>query len=334
MIAATKVTTASTRASVPRAATLLLVDAGPFDPRADGSGLAEVGPLQLAWEAFGRRSDPTILLVMGLGSQMVYWDVDWCRSLADRGYYVIRYDHRDIGLSTKLDELGVPSIPKLAALYRVGLPVTAPYLLDALADDAVGLLDALGRKAPAHVIGVSMGGMIAQLVAIRHPDRVASLCSWMSTSGERRHFRPKWRATAALLKAPPRDPDAWAEHIVSVYRAIGSPRPLFDEADMRTRARQAIARSRKRAGFARHLAAIFASPARTHRLRSLQVPTLVLHGTADPLVPMVGGKDTAKAIEGARLYLFEGVGHDMPRATWPRARELVLGNIDRATWDG
>jgi pimeloyl-ACP methyl ester carboxylesterase len=305
-----------------------------IDPAADDGGAAIVGDLQISWEAFGRRVDPTVLLVMGLGSQLVYWDVDWCRRLADRGYYVIRYDHRDIGCSSKLDELGVPDLPRLMVRHRLGLSVTAPYSLDALADDAAGLLTALERPGRAHLVGVSMGGMVAQLVALRHGAQVASLCSWMSTPGERADFRPKWRAAAALLRTPPRDPEGWAEHIVGVYRAIGSPGELFDAEDMRRRAREAIARSRSRVGFARHLAAILASPSRTRALGGLSIPTLVLHGDQDPLVRPAAGRATAAAVPGSELVVFDGVGHDMPRAIWPRALDAIEANLRRAGRDG
>jgi pimeloyl-ACP methyl ester carboxylesterase len=299
-------------------------------PRAEptAAGRAKVGALEIAWETFGRDGDPVLLLVMGLGSQMVWWDADFCASLAARGFRVVRYDHRDIGLSSPLDELGVPRVDRLAVRQQLGLPVAAPYALDDMADDALGLLDALGART-AHVVGASMGGMIAQLLALRAPDRVESLCSWMSTPGCRQYSLPRLRAGLVLFRRPPPDLDGWTEFIVQAQRVIGSPAPLFDEHDVRVRAREALSRSRRRTGYARHLAAILAAPSRKASLAKLRMPALVLHGDRDPLVRPAAGKATAAAIPGARLEILRGVGHDIPRAIWPRVLDAIEGNASR-----
>lgn len=295
------------------------------------AGRAQVGELELAWEAFGERGRPTILLVMGLGSQMVWWDADFCARLAARGFSVVRFDHRDIGWSTKLDHLGVPRVDRLAVRHQLGLPLAAPpYTLHEMAADAFGLLDALGIER-AHVVGASMGGMIAQLMALSSPGRVRSLCSWMSTPGCRRYATPRVRAALVLLRRPPRDVDGWVASIVEAQRAIGSPAPLFDELDVRRRAYAALQRSQSRAGYARHLAAILSAPSRRAALQQLGMPTLVLHGDRDPLIRPAAGRATAAAIPGARLLMLRGVGHDIPRATWPRVLDALEANARRAS---
>ena len=289
-----------------------------------------MGALEIAWEAFGDPGDPLVLLVMGLGSQMVWWDAELCAHIAARGFRVVRYDHRDIGLSSPLDELGVPRIDRLALRHRLGLAVASPYTLDDMAGDALGLLDAL-EAGSAHVVGASMGGMIAQLLAMRAPDRVRSLCSWMSTPGCRKYAMPRLRAGLLLFRRPPPDLPGWTEHIVQAQRVIGSPAPLFDEADVRRRAQEALARSRRRAGYARHLAAILAAPSRREALGRLRMPSLVIHGDRDPLVRPAAGKATAAAIPGARLEMLRGVGHDIPRAIWTRVIDAIEGNARMAS---
>lgn len=308
----------------------MLGDVSTDRPRAEPSaaGRAKVGPLEIAWESFGDPDAPPLLLVMGLGSQMVWWDADFCAAVAARGFRVVRYDHRDIGLSTALDELGVPQLGRLAVRQQLGLSVASPYTLEDMADDALGLLDALSVES-AHVVGASMGGMIAQLVALRAPERVRSLCSWMSTPGCRKYSLPRLRAGVQLFRRPPPDLPGWIEHIVQAQRVIGSPAPLFDEAAVRRRATEALSRSRRRAGYARHLAAILAAPSRRQALSQLRMPTLVLHGDRDPLVLPAAGRATAAAVPGARLEVLRGVGHDMPRAIWPRAIAAIEANARR-----
>jgi pimeloyl-ACP methyl ester carboxylesterase len=254
---------------------------------------ARVGELDIAYQTLGDPSDPPLLLVMGLGMHLIHWDLDLCRHLADRGFHVIRYDNRDAGRSTKI-HAPVPNLMRAMA----GLPIDAPYLLGDMADDAFGLLDQLGIER-AHVVGVSMGGMIGQEMAIRRPDRVLSLASLMSTTGERRHGRPKLRLWSLFVHRAPHRRDDYVEYFVRVFRMIGSPGFPADEARLRELAAATYDRGHHPAGTGRQLAAIMASGDRTDQLRRLRVPTVVIHGTDDPLVPYRGGLATAGAIPDA-----------------------------------
>ncbi len=262
---------------------------------------------------------------MGLGTQLIHWDLELCELFAERGFYVIRFDNRDAGRSTYIDA-PVPNIRRAMA----GLKIDAPYLLDDMADDAFGLLDHLGIEA-AHVAGASMGGMIAQTMAIRRPERVLSLTSIMSTTGERRAGRPKLRVWGVLLRRAPRDKDAAVEYFVRVFRMIGSKGFPADEDRIRAHAAEAYDRGHSPAGTGRQLAAIMASGDRTDRLRGLQVPTLVFHGRDDPLIPFRGGRATADAIPGARLIGIPGMGHDLPRQVWPQLVDAVAETAARAS---
>ena len=292
-------------------------------PRVHANGI------ELEYESFGADSDPVVLLVMGLGCQMVHWDDEFCARIAEQGFRVVRFDNRDIGLSTKLRDHGVPDVARLSAMKLMGLRVKAPYGLEDMADDALGLLEALSVDA-AHVLGVSLGGMVAQQMALRQPDRVRSLCSWMSTTGEA-YYRPTWKAAKAMMAKAPDEVPERIEHTVSVMRVIGSPPPLFDEDGVRQRASRALSRNKERAGFARQYAAVLAAKPRTKALAQLAgVPTLVLHGEHDPLVPLAAGRATARAIAGARLHTFAGVGHDMPRPIWREAIGHFVANTERA----
>ena len=237
---------------------------------------------------------------------------------------MIRFDNRDSGRSSQIDA-PVPNIMRAMA----GLRIDAPYLLDDLADDAFGLLDHLGIER-SHVAGASMGGMIAQAMAIQRPERVLSLTSIMSTTGERRAGRPKLRVWGVLTRQAPRQKDAYVEHFVRVLRLIGSKGFPFDEERVRKLAAATYERGHHPAGTARQLAAILASGDRTERLRGLRVPTTVLHGRADPLVPFRGGRATARAIPGARLIAIPGMGHDLPREVWPRLVDAVAETAARA----
>lgn len=255
-----------------------------------------------------------LLLIMGLGAQLVYWPDEFCRLLADRGFRVIRFDNRDVGRSTWLRGVRVPPIGATLLRSSLGLPVASAYTLHDMADDAVGVLDALGIER-AHLVGASMGGMIAQAAAIRHPGRVASLTSIMSTTGERRYRWAHPRALRALLAPAPRSRSEAVARQVAIFRAIGSPGYPSDEALLADMAARAYDRGHHPAGFVRQLSAILASPSRAALLRRLDVPALVVHGTHDPLVPVGGGRATARALRG-RLLLFDGMGHDLPRALW------------------
>ncbi|MGH3648323.1 MAG: alpha/beta fold hydrolase [Micromonosporaceae bacterium] len=273
-----------------------------------------VNGIELCYETFGDPDHEPLLLIMGLGAQMIWWADELCALLADREFHVIRYDNRDCGRSTAMH--GRVSLPAAYLRRR------APYALEDLAGDAAGLLETLGAG-PAHVVGCSMGGMIAQLLAIRHPERVRSLTSIMSTTGNRLVGRPSTRGAAALLSAPPTERGAYIEHLVRTFRAIGSPGYPFEAERMRDRAARTFDRGVNRAGTARQLAACLAAPDRTRQLRQVRVPTAVIHGAADPLVQLSGGIATGRAVPGAELHVIRGMGHDLPSALWPRYADII-----------
>lgn len=283
-----------------------------------------VGEVELCYESMGEGTP--LLLVMGIGVQLVFWPEDLCRALAERGFRVIRFDNRDVGQSSRMDHLGVPDVRRQLLRWSLGLPVRAPYRLDAMADDAAGLLTELGVER-AHVMGASMGGMIAQLLAIRHPTRVASLTSIMSHPGDRWSGLPRPRALQALLRPPPRTREATQASWVEFFRVVGSPGFPFDEAGIRERAGVHFDRGASPRGVARQFTAILAAGDRRPALRELEIPALVVHGTHDPLVQLRGGERTAKALRRAELLRIDGMGHDLPRAMWPQ----LLDAVERVT---
>ncbi len=284
------------------------------------------GGMQIAYDAFGDPGDPTLLLVMGLGMQMLGWDEDFCELLAAEGFRVIRFDNRDVGLSTKLREQGRPN--GLAGAF--GLGGGAPYVLADMAADAAGLLDHLEVDA-AHVVGASMGGMIAQTLAARHRERVLSLCSIMSGPGGRRAATmPRMSVIGTLLSRPPREREAYATHVAKLFERIGSPDYETDMERLRRRALLSYDRCFHPAGAARQLAAIIASGDRTPEIRTITAPTLAIHGKADKLLPAAGSEALAEAIPAARLELFDGMGHDLPHQLWPRFVAAIAANAARA----
>jgi pimeloyl-ACP methyl ester carboxylesterase len=286
---------------------------------------ARVGELELVYETIGDPGGEPLLLVMGLGMQLIHWDRELCELFAERGFHVIRFDNRDAGLSTKVNA-PVPNVLRLMA----GLPARVPYRLDDMAEDTFGLLDQLGIER-AHVVGTSMGGMIAQTMAIRRPERVLSLASMLSTTGDRRVGTPKLRVWSVLTRrAPAAGRDAYVEYFLRVFRMIGSPAYPPDEARTRELAAATYDRCHDPAGTARQLGAILASGSRTAALRKLAVPTVVIHGEADPLVPLRAGIATARAIPGAELVRIPGMGHDLPRQLWPTYVDAIARNADRA----
>ena len=293
--------------------------------QSSGIRRARVGDLDLAYETFGNAGDPPVVLVMGLATQMIGWPDDFCAGLAARGHFVVRFDNRDIGLSTHLDSAGAADV--LAVLG--GDTSSVPYALADLADDTVGLLDALGLGA-VHVVGASMGGMIAQLVALRHPGRVRSLTSIMSTTGDPTVGGPSEAALAVLLAPPATDREGALQRVVDTYRVIGSPGFEFDESSVRDRAGLSFDRAYDPAGVARQLGAVLTTPDRTHDLKAVSAPTLVIHGSEDALVNVSGGRATAAAVPGAELLVVDGMGHDLPREVWPEITDRVCALIDRA----
>lgn len=279
---------------------------------------ARANGIDLYYETFGEPTDPPILLVMGLGAQLILWEEGFCRGLVDRGFFVVRYDNRDVGLSTKIEGGPPPDVQKALA----GDFSTASYTLWDMADDAVGLLDALGI-ARAHVVGASMGGMIVQCMAIRHGSRVRSMTSIMSTTGNPAVGQPQPEAMAALLAPPPESREAAIEQGLKTWKIIGSPGYPPDEAELRARLAADYDRCFYPEGTARQLVAILATGDRTEGLRGVRVPTLVIHGEADPLVTLSGGQATAEAVPGARLLTFPGMGHDLPKQLWPQFAEAL-----------
>jgi pimeloyl-ACP methyl ester carboxylesterase len=290
--------------------------------------LVEANGLKLHYEATGDPGAPPVLLIMGLGTQLTRWPEPFHRALSDSGHYVIRFDNRDIGLSTHLDHLGLPSLPRALARATIGLPVHAPYLLSDMALDTVGLLDALGI-ASAHVVGVSMGGMIAQILAARHASRVRTLTSIMSTSGERSLPQPSWRLRMALIRRPTarRGRDVLIDQTVALLKRIASPGYPPDHKTLRDQVASDIDRAYHPVGVGRQLLAIVASGSRAPLLGQIRAPSLILHGAEDPLVPVGAAPDLHRRIRGARLEIFAGMGHDLPRALCGRLTGHILDHI-------
>ncbi|NHZ35897.1 alpha/beta fold hydrolase [Massilia rubra] len=281
--------------------------------------------IRIAYETAGDPKDTPLLLIMGLGMQLTAWPDDFVDGLVDLGFHVIRFDNRDSGLSTKFEHAGTPSL-SLAWLKRLlRWPQRSAYTLSDMAADALGVLNALGI-ARAHVVGASMGGMIAQILAARHPERVISLTSIMSDSGRRGLPGPRKEARALLMRPPrnTRDLDSLVSHMVHTMRVIGSPAYPTPERLLRERIAHAIRRNLCPGGLARQLIAIVATGDRSELLTSIRVRTLVIHGAADPLVPLACGEDTARLVPGARLHVIEGMGHDLP----PQLIERLLALID------
>lgn len=278
--------------------------------------------LEIEYDTFGDRGGRPVLLIMGLGTQMIAWEEEFCEALADREHHVIRFDNRDIGLSTKLDEHAPPSLLELMPKVLAGEALDVPYDLSDMADDAIGALDALEIDS-AHVVGASMGGMIAQCVALQARDRVRSLTSIMSTTGRRDLPPAKPEAMMRLMTPPPNDRDGLIEHRMTTHRVIGSPGFPFDAPRIRERIVRAADRSDHLAGSIRQTAAIAASPPRDEALRALELPALVIHGNADPLVPLEAGLDTHACIANSEMMQIEGMGHDLPIDVWPQIIEGI-----------
>jgi len=285
------------------------------------------GSVQLFYETFGDPSDPTLVLVNGLGSQCLNFRPEWCERFVARGYQVVRMDNRDVGLSTHLDDV-VPDLAGVVAVMTAGEQPGVPYRLSDMAADVLAVLDTIGVDS-AHVMGVSMGGMIVQALAFDHPDRVRSMTSVMSSTGEPEFGQATPVARARLLGPPASDrASAIANHLEGL-RIWGSPGKV-DEAAQARYAGEAFDRAFDPNGVARQLMAITADGSRAERLRTVRVPTLVLHGSADPLIEPSGGERTAELVPGARFVLIEGMGHDYPTVYWDQLVELVTGHAAAA----
>jgi pimeloyl-ACP methyl ester carboxylesterase len=286
---------------------------------------APANGLELCYQEMGEPDGEPLLLVMGLATQLLGWDERLCSLLAERGFRVIRFDNRDIGRSTKLDQAGAPSLLDTLGSRRA----SAAYLLRDMATDSFGLMDHLGWES-AHVVGASMGGMIAQTMAIEHPERLRSLVSMMSTTGQRWTGLPTVKAFGVLFSKRPTDREAFIQRGVNTFRIIGSPGYPFDEEHVREIAGRSYDRGQSAAGVARQLHAITASGDRTSRLEGVDLPATVIHGNRDPLVRPSGGRATAAAIPGARLKIIDGMGHDLPRELYPTFADEIESTAARA----
>lgn len=290
-------------------------------PRVQANGI------EIEVESFGHTQDPAIVLIMGLGGQMVLWPDDFCARLAGAGYRVVRFDNRDIGLSSKLDHLGRPPLLRNGLAHTLRLPVRAPYRLDDMALDTVGVLDALGIG-HAHVVGVSMGGMIAQILAAKHAPRIASLTSIMSSSGDPALPGPRLDVRLRLMKRPARlDREGLIAHGMQTWRMIGSPGYPEAGTELRRKVARQLDRNVHPQGFVRQISAIMASGSRVPLLRQLRTPALIIHGKADPLVPVAAAYDLKKHLPHARLEIVDGMGHDLPRVLLPRIESLILDHV-------
>lgn len=288
--------------------------------------------IQIEYDTFGDRSSPPLLLVMGFSGQMILWDEELCDQLAKRGLYVNRFDNRDVGLSTKIEEAGEYDILEIFSALGRGEEIRPPYTLDDMADDAVGLLDGLGLG-KAHVCGASMGGMIAQTMAVRYPDRLLSLISMASSTGnpELASARPPVTDSQSLQPVPvPQEREANIEYMINGMRELSGPGFFFDDTRVRDLAADCYDRCFYPQGAVRQLMAIIASGNRKPALAQVNVPTLVIHGDSDPLVPVEYGRDTAEAVPGADLLIIEGMGHDLPRGAWQQIIDAIVIHTRRA----
>ena len=289
--------------------------------RVDANGCA------IEVEDSGNADRPAVVLVMGLGMQLVAWPDAFLGALAAAGYRVVRFDNRDVGLSRKFDELGIPNIVWETVKHRFGFGVRAPYTLHDMARDTLGVMDAL-RIQRAHIVGVSMGGMVAQRVALAEPDRVMSLSSIMSSSGAPYLPGPKAHVLRALLSRPDgKSEEAVVDHYVRLFRVIGSPGFPMDEADLRQRVRTAARRSFHPQGTLRQLTAVAADTRRADELPRIKSPTLVIHGRDDPLVPMPCGQDTARRIPGSKFHTVAGMGHDLVPGVVAKILESLVPHL-------
>ena len=292
-------------------------------------------PLHIEYESLGDPSHPAIVLIMGLGMQLTAWPDSFCRELVERGYRVVRFDNRDCGLSGRAPGKKRANLLLAMAASALGLPVRTPYTLDDMAGDVTGLMDRLGI-AQAHIVGASMGGMIAQVLTAKFPQRALSLTSIMSSSGNRRVSKPTKPARKILLSRPadPKDTDSVIDYMVQMFGVIGSPAYPASTDELRRRLGQSIRRAYTPAGTARQLLAIIASGDRRKLLRTIKAPTLVIHGAADPLVPLAAGRDTAQNIPGAELLVIDGMGHDFPDELMPRLAQVIADHCDHSTVPG
>lgn len=291
---------------------------------------ANANGIKIEYETFGDPSLPALLLIIGLGSQLIHWQDEFCQQIADNGYHVIRYDNRDVGLSTKFDEVGMPEImEKFMALFS-GQEITTPYTIEDMANDAVGLLDALNID-KAHICGMSMGGMIAQIFAINNPSRTLSLISIYSHSGNREKFVPTNEVLEAMMKPVPGEREQYIDYQLNFFKLIYGTGVPFDVEFHRKVFARTFDRSFCPEGTGRQSLAIMAQKDRTSELEKLKMPSLIIHGNEDPLVPIAGGKATADAIPGAEIMIVKGMGHVLPNlnAYWSDIKNAMINHMEK-----
>ncbi len=288
--------------------------------------------VEIEYEVRGDEGARPLLLVMGLGCQMVHWEDGFCDLLVEAGHRVVRFDNRDTGRSTWFTEAGTPDLAEVMMRTAAGEPVDVPYRLDDMADDAIAVLEDLGL-ASAHVVGTSLGGMIAQCAALRHRDRVRTLTSIMSTTGRPGLPLGESEAMARLMLPAPDDLDALEDHNLETTRMLRGEGFALDEAMSRARTRRAFGRGHNPSGSGRQVAAIAASPPRHESLAALEIPALVIHGDADPLVHPGCGVDTHESLPDSELLMIEGLGHELPAGVWPMLVEAVSKLTARAEED-
>ncbi len=289
----------------------------------------DVNGIQIEYETFGEPDSPALLLIIGLGGQLISWDEKLCRQLAQNGRYVVRFDNRDAGLSSKIDKAGVPDLMKIIEAMMRGEMINPPYTIEDMAADTIGLMDALGIE-KAHICGMSMGGMIAQTIALNYPNRILSLISIYSRTGDPEEPQPKREAMELLLSPPPQEREAHIEFGVKLFNTISGPAFLYDEEWLRQHVAQTYDRSYCPQGAARQLVAIFTQKNRKPALKSFTKPTLVIHGSDDPLVRVECGRNTAAAIPGAKLMIIDGMGHDLPHdGAWPQIIDAIVEHTQK-----
>jgi pimeloyl-ACP methyl ester carboxylesterase len=293
-----------------------------FRPQHSAPVRVQANGIELVYDSFGNPEAPPVLLIAGLGDQMLAWSEDFCSQLATQGYWVIRFDNRDAGLSTKFDHAGTPAFLKLIWAFVRNKPVAVPYALSDMALDAVGLLDALNIPA-AHIVGGSLGGLIAQTLAYRHPQRVRTLTLLISSTMNPRLPPPRPKSLV-LFKSPSPGLEGYVEHTVKARRAVRGSRFPFDEVALRTRAKLLYERNPDTRGAARQTAALFANRYDERAIQSITAPTLVIHGSVDPLIPVRHAYYTAKILPGATLLIIEGMGHEFPPEVWPQVIDAIV----------
>ncbi|MBW2610883.1 MAG: alpha/beta hydrolase [Deltaproteobacteria bacterium] len=287
--------------------------------------------IQIESDTFGDPSSPALLLIMGLGGQLIYWQDEFCQQIADSGYHVIRYDNRDTGLSTKFEGLSTEEImEKIGALF-MGQEVSVPYTIEDMAGDAVGLLDVLNID-KAHICGMSMGGFIAQTFALKNPSRTLSLTSIYSTPGNRSQYPPTQEVKEAMMEPIPSERGPYIDYMLKFFKLTFGSGLSFDEDFYKTLSEKAYDRSLCSEGTGRQYLAIMSQKDRTSELGELNVPSLIIHGDADPLVPLAGGQATADAIPGAELMIVKGMGHVIPNlnAYWSDIKDAIIEHVGKA----